>query len=85
MATNVEKASLIILGITALLSSRTMFAFFDDPEGPNVLIVTVLAGILYLLSVPVYLFLRLSTDQKRLLSAIIIQLILVVGLYFFLN
>jgi hypothetical protein len=43
------KGSLLLLGVTALACSRTLFFLFHDPEGPNLLIVTVLAVILYIL------------------------------------
>jgi hypothetical protein len=42
-----KKTSLLILGITSIICSRTMFVFFDDPEGPNLLIVFVAALVLY--------------------------------------
>jgi hypothetical protein len=38
---------LLLLVITAFVCSRALFFFFHDPEGPNLLIVTVLALILY--------------------------------------
>lgn len=80
-----KKISLLILGITAIACSRTMFLLFNDPEGPNLLIVTVMALFLYLLSLPVYLFGPSTTGLKKLLLAICIQIIVVTGLYFFLN
>jgi hypothetical protein len=77
-----KKTSLIILGITSLVFSRLMFWFFNDPEGPNLLIVVVMAAILYLLSWVVYLFTPSTTGLKRLLLAIFIQIIIVTGLFF---
>jgi hypothetical protein len=50
-----KKIPLLILGATSLVCSRGMFIFFDDPEGPNLLVVTVMALIIYLLSMMVYL------------------------------
>ncbi len=89
--------SLLILAITATLCSRVMFALFNDPEGPNLLIVMVLAAFVFLLSLAVYffnpspkstfhifLFLLLS-GGKRLLSVIFIQVLIVTALYFFLK
>ena len=32
-------ASLVILGITAIVFSRSMLLLIDDPEGPNLLVV----------------------------------------------
>jgi hypothetical protein len=76
-----KKISLITLGITALICSRALFFFFDDPEGPNLLIVTVMALILYFVSLAVYRFNLSLTGLKRLLLAILIQVLLVAGLY----
>lgn len=80
-----KKVALVILAITSLLCSRALFFFFDDPEGPNLLVVTVMAVILYLLSLPVYLFSNSITILKRLLLAIFSQIIIVAVFYFFLR
>ena len=80
-----KKTSLIILGLTALVCSRPMFHFFNDPEGPNLLVVTVAAAIVYALSLIPYYFIFSATGLKRLLMTIVIQIIIVVGLYFSLN
>lgn len=53
---NSPKLSLLILGIIALLSARTTLLAFDDSEGPNLLIVVVLAGLVYFLSLAFYLY-----------------------------
>lgn len=79
-----KKTSLIILALTALISSRAMFAFFDDPEGPNLLIVTVLAAILFVISGAVLSFLSPTTGVKKIGIGIFIQILLVTILYFFL-
>jgi hypothetical protein len=76
-----KKTSLLLLGITALVCSRTLFFLFNDPEGPNLLIVTVLAAILYFSSLIVWSFIRSTTGLKRLLVAICTQIIVVTGLY----
>ncbi len=89
-----KKISLLILAVTAMVSSRAMFLFIDDPEGPNLLIVTVLAAIIYFLSLGVYRF-NPSTQSvlknishtaliglKRLLFAVFIQIVIVTILYF---
>lgn len=80
-----KKISLIILFITSFVFSRTMLISFNDPEGPNFLIVTVMALILYSLSLLVYLSNLSITGLKRLLLVILIQIIIVTGLYFCLN
>jgi hypothetical protein len=77
-----KKISLIILGITSLVCSRTMLVSFNDPEGPNLLIIAVMAMLVYFPSLAVY-WLNLSiTGLKRLLLAISIQVIVVTILYF---
>jgi hypothetical protein len=78
-----KKICLITLALTSLVLSRLVFFFFDDPEGPNLLIVVVLALILYFLSFVAYSLLPL-TNPKKLLLAILIQALLVTGLYFLL-
>jgi len=76
-----KKTSLLLLVITAFVCSRTLFFLFHDPEGPNLLIVTVLAMILYIASFIVWRFIPASTASKRLLAAICAQIIVVTGLY----
>jgi hypothetical protein len=76
-----SKTSLLLLGITAFACSRTLFFLFHDPEGPNLLIVTVLAMILYVASFLVWRFIPATTANKKLLLAICTQLLIVTGLY----
>ncbi len=73
--------SYLALGVTALLLSRGMFAAFNDPEGPNLLIVVGMAAIIYSLSLTVYAFGSPAADLKKLLSAVLIQMLLVISLY----
>ena len=77
-----KKTPFLILGITAIVCSRALFSFFNDPEGPNLLVVTVMALIIYCVSLPVYLYSSSIVGFKRLLLAIFIQLLLVIVLYF---
>jgi hypothetical protein len=74
-----KKTSLLILGITSIVCSRVMLVSFNDPEGPNLLIVTVMAVLVYSVSLIAYLS-NLSIP-KKLLLAIFIQIIVVTGLY----
>jgi hypothetical protein len=78
-----KKLSLITLAAAAIICSRMLFFFFNDPEGPNLIIVAGLALAIYLLSWAVY---TLSPPPingiKRLLAVVCIQILLVVGLYF---
>jgi len=76
-----KKASLLLLVITALACSRALFFFFHDPEGPNLLIVTVLALILYGASFVAWRFIPATTAGKKLHFAICTQLLIVTGLY----
>lgn len=76
-----HKNELVILAITALVLSRTMFFFFDDPEGPNLLIVMVVAVMTYLPSLAVYSFRTLATGAKKFWLAMSIQILVIVGLY----
>ena len=76
-----KKTSLLLLVITAFVCSRTLFFLFHDPEGPNLLIVTVLAMILYVASLIVWRFIRATTASKKLLLGICTQILIVTGLY----
>lgn len=80
-----KKISLLILGITSIMFSRVMFSFFNDPEGPNLLVVLVMAAIIYFLSLIAYLFNSSLAGLKRILVVICIQIIIAAGFYFFLN
>ena len=75
-----KKTALILLGITALVCSRALFFLFRDPDGPNTLVVTVLALILYGASFIAWRFIPAGTG-KRLLFAVCTQLLIVTGLY----
>jgi hypothetical protein len=79
--------SLVILGATSLVVSRAMFAFINDPEGPNLLIVTVLAAVIYCVSVAGYAWYPSAklAGLTRLLGAVVFQILLVAGLYLFLS
>jgi hypothetical protein len=80
-----KKSALVILGITALICSRTLFAFFNDPEGPNLLVVIVMAAILYLPSLAVLAFNATAAGSKKLIAALLIQIGLVIIFYFLLS
>lgn len=92
-----KKISLLLLGITSLACSRVMFLLFSDPEGPNLLVVTVMAAIIYFSSLTVYVLnpllvcklkhpsLTQLTGLKRLLVAVSIQIILAVFFFFYLR
>jgi hypothetical protein len=83
MHLNFKNSSLLILAITAVAYSRVMFAFFDDPEGPNLLVVIGMAAVIYLISSVVYLsnFSPSLTGLKRSLAAVFVQIFVATGLY----
>ena len=80
---NFKNSSLLILAITAVACSRIMFAFFHDPEGPNLLVVTGMAAVIYLISSAVYLsnFSPSLTGFKRSSATIFIQIFIATGFY----
>ena len=84
MDVNLKNSSLLILAITAFPCSRMMFALFHDPEGPNLLVVTAMASIIFLVSSAVYLsnIYPSLTGFKRTLAAIVIQILVATGFYF---
>ncbi len=76
-----KKTSLLLLVISAFTCSRTLFYFFHDPEGPNLLIVTVLATLVFIASFLAWRFIPTTTASKKLLFAICTQVLIVAGLY----
>jgi fatty acid desaturase len=74
-----EKNPLILLGITAVVLSRISFFFFDDPEGPNLLVVVVTAVAVYFLSLGPYLF--MFSSRKKFVLAMLMQILIVTGFY----
>jgi hypothetical protein len=82
-----KTTSLLLLAATAVICSRTVFAFINDPEGPNLIVVLGLAALIYLPCLTVYLFnaVRALTSLRRNLLAIFIQLIVTIGFYLILR
>lgn len=78
-----KRTALLILGVTSIVCSRTMFQFFDDPEGPNLLVVMVTALIVYSASLGVYA--SNFRGVVKLLLAIFVQILLVGCGYFLLH
>ncbi len=78
-----KKNSLLILAATAIICSKLFFFLLNDPEGPNLLIVTGLASAVFILSSLMYLVSPFQVSGvKKLLAPVCIQLLSVVGLYF---
>jgi hypothetical protein len=50
--------SLLVLGLASIALSRIVFVFINDPEGPNLLVVMVLAAIIFGLSLAAYAGIR---------------------------
>lgn len=65
-----QTISWLTLGLLALLFSRAIFVFLDDPEGPNLLVVTVTAMVLYLTTSAIYLWSRTRTITWRRLLVV---------------
>lgn len=68
-----KRWTFFILAVTAVALSRAMFSFFDDPEGPNLLIVAFAAALVYGASLAAYLFPRGAASALRFWVAIAIQ------------
>jgi uncharacterized membrane protein YdcZ (DUF606 family) len=83
MLLNFKSGSLLVLAATAIACSRTMFAFFNDTEGPNLLVVTGMAALIYLISSAIYLsnLAPSLTRFKRSSAAIFIQILVAMGFY----
>lgn len=83
MHLNFKNSSLVLLLITAFASSRLMFALINDPEGPNLLVVTVMAAVIYLMSSAIYLsnVYPSLTGFKRSSAAIFIQIFIATCFY----
>ncbi len=76
-----QKFSLLILGATSLAYSRIMFFFFNDPEGPNLLVVLGMAMVIYFVSWSTYFLLSLA-NPKKLLLVMLIQAGIATAFYF---
>ncbi|NCD68196.1 hypothetical protein [Mucilaginibacter agri] len=83
---NSKKLSLVLLGATAIVCSRTLFFFFNDPEGPNLVVVGGMAIAIYLLSFAAYAFMPSKIEGlKRFSIAVCLQILAVIVLYFFMK
>ncbi len=80
-----KKTSLIILGATSLVGSKVFFSLINDPEGPNLLVVVVMAAIIYSVSLAAYLYPSQNTSYKKLFLAILVQVGVVAVMHSFLS
>jgi hypothetical protein len=87
ITTRSELRSLVILAGTATLLSRTVLMALADPEGPNLIVVLGLAGVIYLPSLLPYQLRSVRTipGRRRLLFASIIQMSFAASLWLLLR
>ncbi|MBN9692329.1 MAG: hypothetical protein J0M24_18940 [Verrucomicrobia bacterium] len=74
-----RNVSFLILAIAASVSSRLVFTYWADPEGPNLLVTTGLSVVVFVLTLAAYYSLGRLVGLTRLLVALAIQILLVVG------
>ena len=79
-----KNGPLLILVITAFACSRMIFALFNDPEGPNLFVVTGMAAFLYIISAAAYIshIYPSLAAFKRCSVAILIQVSIAACAYF---
>ena len=81
-----KTVSLIILAVTAMICSRLLFFFFNEPDGPNLLIVIAMGLAVYFLSSVVYVFAPVNMNSlMRIFAAVIVQILTVSCIYFFMR
>jgi hypothetical protein len=78
-----KTVTLVTLGLTAIFLSRALFVFFDDPEGPNLLVVLVTAAGIYGLTYAAYRWYPASfpIGAKKLALLVVLQFVIVGCLY----
>ena len=72
MQSKSRNIQLAILGIASLVLSRASFLLINDPEGPNLLIVAVLAATIFSLTLAVFRFISLSLNNSAAVAAVFI-------------
>ncbi len=80
-----KKIHLITLGAAAALNASILLRLFNDPEGPNLLVVTMATAIVYFLSLPMYLFKAPTSGHSRLWLTILLQMAIAAAFYFLLS
>ncbi len=76
-----KTVSKLILFITAIVCSKVLFALFDDPEGPNLLIVVVMTAVIFCTSLPILVWKSTLTELKKLFWAVFVQVLFTIVLY----
>jgi hypothetical protein len=60
-----KNTTLLVLGLASIVLSRSVFLFVNDPEGPNLLVVMVLAAVIFAIAYAVYAaFRRIKRTSK---------------------
>lgn len=88
MSLESRKVQSLILFLTALVCSRTMFVSFNDPEGPNLLVVAVGAAVICAASWIANRFVPAISRSKgiaKILLMIAVQVVVTTILYFVLK
>ena len=82
MAFSLGNGSLLVLAITAFACARAVFVVIADPEGPNLLVVAVLAVLLFLVSAGFYVsrLLPALAGIGRAAAALVLQAAIAAGL-----
>ena len=82
MAFSLRNGSQLLLAITAFACARAVFVFIADPEGPNLLVVTVLGVIFFLVSAGFYVsrLLPALAGIGRAAAALVLQAAIATGL-----
>jgi hypothetical protein len=77
-----RKRTLLSSIVGSLILSRLLFFFIDDPEGPNLLVVIIMAGIIYFLSSAILHVLKPFTlGVNRVLKMFLAQVVVAVIIY----
>lgn len=77
-----KKKASIIFALTSILLSRAILGFFDDPEGPNLLVVFGGALILWLASFLVYKLIYPKNINRAFWLALLTQILIVIYFFF---
>jgi hypothetical protein len=78
----ISKKPLTFLAIMSIIFSRVMFVFFDDPEGPNLLVVFVMSAFVYVVTLAGYFIIfKKQSGMKKILWTILFQIFVVLSLY----
>ena len=79
-----KKIFFLFLAVVAVTCARLLLFSVHDPEGPNLLVVTGMGAIIYLISISPFLFYAPPMTFRKMVLALGIQLLVSVGIYFWL-